>query len=943
MVQRKVSNKFGIQADHVKSETRLANRKPSSYDGKSRGPDMKKKMKRSRSIKLSDIESLRSSSSSTLKQSISQPGKPPPLNVKTTAAIAASQKQIPARTTYGSPNYMKGTSSSEARKESSQVSAKRSSANSKSKLGSGPSNKPARTLTKSSSLKLVRTLTKTPSFKHVRAGSKKCSRVVLCADVNAQRATCSSTLKDSKFPDYLVLNLGGTEVEGTSVTKVCPYTYCSLNGHHHKPLPPLKCFLSARRRMLKTQKSFKLEALSPREVKPAGEKMEGVDAGQVVFYNKPAYSEGDLNSSPPSPPMQEGGIDFFIKTYAKGKIENNESIHGDFHEAEVEQSNKEQISEDLSAGSPRSEIDFKENLEQYSEIASMGANNMEGIPEKEKVEDLDKDYSAIAAQTEGVLHVASDFKNKSNDSSEESGSISEASNMEWEEGQFPALEIDTEAVDSMKNENESNFDHGYSSDIENQDLRGEPIAKSDNTVVYGSEKIQADEIFEEESACSETRLEDSDCEVDGTPQNLEIIESGQLSESDRESTTEDAETHLIRVMIASAWTEDPIVEPKTSIEERSRIPEAMNDIPGIGPQVGDVENYCIPEEQQKNKSLQNDDLAVWLQKQMSDSSLNSDETDQVITDEDYIESHENVDSKTDQNVVIGEYALEQEKPNCEAGDHMKGKEQVTVTKRSIGVQVPNDLFEAYQDGVNIDDNQNHNIIDPGLLENSAEDSNSSPFLVDEIIPAENQEQQTECKNEGSNVAENQNILDSEEESDSSMNKISLAESAVGEVEKMEVDDSSQSETTETLLLTGAETITKLKSTSLPLKSKSNHKLSITDGNQKWTIRSKRPATNEEEMRNFNPREPNFLPVVPDPDAEKVDLKHQMTDERKNSEEWMVDYALRQAVTKLAPARKRKVALLVEAFETVIPVPKFDIHLRDSSATFAPGRPIQACS
>lgn len=941
MVQRKVSNKFGIQADHVKSEKRLANLKPSSYqyqDGKNRGTDMKKKMKRSRTIKLSDIESLRSSSSSsTLKQNITQPGKPPPLDVITTAAIATQQKQTPVKTTYGSPNYMKGTSSSEARKESSQVSSRRSSTNSKSKLGSCPSNKPNRSLTKSSSLKLVRTLTKTPSFKLVRAGSKKCSRVVLCADVNAQSATCSSTLKDSKFPDYLVLNPGGTEVEGTSVTKVCPYTYCSLNGHHHKPSQPLKCFLSARRRMLKTQKSCKLEALSPREVKPAGEEMEGVDAGQVVFYNKSAYSEGDLDCSPRSPPMQEGGIDFFIKIYAKSKLENNESFYGDFHEAEVEQSNKEQISEDLAAGSPRSAIDFEENIEQYSEIASMGADNVEAIPEEEKVEDPDKDYSVISVQTEGVLHVGSDFEDESNDNSEENGSISDSSNMDWEVGQFPTLEIDTEADDSMKDENESKFDDGHSSDIENHDLHGEPITQSDSIVVYGSKKIQADEIFEEESECSETLQGDGDCEVDGSHKNLEIIESGQMSESDRESTTKDAETHLIGFMITSTWTEDPIVEPKTSIEEKSRIPEAVNEIPGFGPQVGDVENYHTPGDQQKDKSLQDDDLIVWLQKQMSDSLLNSDETDQVVTDEDYSESQENVDSKTDQNVAIGEYALEQEKPNCKAGDHMEEKEQVAVTKRSTGVQVPNDLFEAYQDDVNIDDCQNLNIIDP------AEDSNTSPVLVDEIIPAENQEHQTECKDEGINVAENQSIFNSEEESDSSMYKIGLPENAVGEVEKMEVEDSSQSETTETLLLTGAETIPKLESTSLPLKSKSNHKLSIIDGNKKWTIRSKRPATDEEEMRKFNPREPNFLPMVPDPDAEKVDLKHQMTDERKNSEEWMVDYALRQAVTKLAPARKRKVALLVEAFETVIPVPKFDTHLRHSSATFAPARPMQACS
>ncbi|KAK4253800.1 hypothetical protein QN277_010429 [Acacia crassicarpa] len=96
------------------------------------------------------------------------------------------------------------------------------------------------------------------------------------------------------------------------------------------------------------------------------------------------------------------------------------------------------------------------------------------------------------------------------------------------------------------------------------------------------------------------------------------------------------------------------------------------------------------------------------------------------------------------------------------------------------------------------------------------------------------------------------------------------------------------------------------------------------------------------MRKFNPREPNFLPLVPDPEAEKVDLKHQMMDERKNAEEWMVDYALRQTVTKLAPARKRKVALLVEAFESVNPISKCETHMRNKSS-FSHPRPIQACS
>ena len=119
----------------------------------------------------------------------------------------------------------------------------------------------------------------------------------------------------------------------------------------------------------------------------------------------------------------------------------------------------------------------------------------------------------------------------------------------------------------------------------------------------------------------------------------------------------------------------------------------------------------------------------------------------------------------------------------------------------------------------------------------------------------------------------------------------------------------------------------------------------TSKNWKGAIRRKRPVEDDDdEMRKFNPREPNFLPLVPEPEPEKVDLRHQMMDERKNAEEWMLDCALRQVVTKLAPARKKKVALLVEAFETVMPVAEYEAHMRKrNSSAFPHARRIQACS
>ncbi|KAI4341240.1 hypothetical protein MLD38_025988 [Melastoma candidum] len=53
------------------------------------------------------------------------------------------------------------------------------------------------------------------------------------------------------------------------------------------------------------------------------------------------------------------------------------------------------------------------------------------------------------------------------------------------------------------------------------------------------------------------------------------------------------------------------------------------------------------------------------------------------------------------------------------------------------------------------------------------------------------------------------------------------------------------------------------------------------------------------------------------DAETVSLRHQSIEERKRSKEWMLDYALSQAVSKLDQEQKRRVSLLVETFEKIV--------------------------
>ncbi|CAL4972136.1 unnamed protein product [Urochloa decumbens] len=113
--------------------------------------------------------------------------------------------------------------------------------------------------------------------------------------------------------------------------------------------------------------------------------------------------------------------------------------------------------------------------------------------------------------------------------------------------------------------------------------------------------------------------------------------------------------------------------------------------------------------------------------------------------------------------------------------------------------------------------------------------------------------------------------------------------------------------------------------------------------------ARRRRTSEEggkQMRPFKPKPPNFLPSETGPGAEKVDLRHLTADDRRTAEEWMVDYALRKAVKKLARAQKRKVEMLVQAFETVLPTvanEKKQQEEDDDKASFTLTRPSQACS
>ncbi|KAM1469056.1 hypothetical protein ACFX15_039191 [Malus domestica] len=912
MVQRKVPNKLGIQADHDKFEKRFSSLKTSSQfqDGKHRGADLKKKkMKKARSIKLSDVESLRSS---PLRKNLSQPGRPPPqpLNVPNTAA--SPQKQPLTKTTYGSPNYMKPTSCSHARKDQNRKNS------GSSKLGSA-SSKPERSLARTSGLQLVRTLMKSPSFKPVRASAKKTSRVALCADVNVQRATCSSTLKDTKFPDYLTISPGGTEAEGTSIMKVCPYTYCSLNGHHHSPVLPLKSFLSARRRSLKTQKMMKLQALSPHGAKRSNDGIKEIDLQKMLFDENEKIAE------------KEAALDFFVEFYATNEEDGTEAIGrkagADFvgeqevyegpafpndasDEAETENYANNLVVENPSDRSP------------YSESESEG-ESFEEFPAEDQKEDADEDYGALSDQEDnstGSCLKESDSEDLS--STEMDYSSSESIDMEWEEGQFATTVLgDYESVPNA----------GCSTKIQDTDKQEESLINSDAMKGNSDNMIQDYYgVLQNDGDVSEQDVIKQNFEIQESEQEYERWSYDQLSytEDSFEGGSELSETDCIEISSTEEPTEE-LTGTGEEIQEQNECFEAEDH--EIGSHLGHVEsNYTIVEtdeasENQPNNTFHEDETSTLTGDRISIPSQDSCDTDDAEADEGCNGSHDKENSETNQNVAPGDFGLEPELPTGVPENQMEATEQIGDVKPSPEIQLSDSLHdasEADEDAVKVDDYDNGKKTEPFQHNDIAEYGNLSKGKY------------TKPKISSSH--------ESEDQSDLRLKKSDIFGNNTGEPDNMEVENNSEPEATKNFN-------TANNSISPGMKRKfseaaSNFDQELPNTYNYWKrIKCKKLNMDGEEQRKFHPREPNYLPLVPDPEPEKVDLRHQIIDNKKNTDEWMLDYALQQAVTKLAPARKKKVALLVAAFETVMPAPKVEKHLRHTSTGFSHARPMQACS
>ncbi|TMX00464.1 hypothetical protein EJD97_000777 [Solanum chilense] len=780
MVQKKVLNKLSIKTDHItKANNQIMNHKPSfpmsqNHDTiKNRKAELKKKMmKKSGKTKLLEYEI--SNSPKNFRKYVPQPGKPPPSTTNSSTPTKRQHQQQQQQQSTCTPNYMKSTSSSVARKEQSQVSSRSPQTYSKScsrknssnsKLGSASSvNKPIRSL-----------LARTPSFKPTRVSS--CSPIVMYDDFQVERATCSSTLKEVKFPSYLELSPGGTESDGTSVFKVCPYTYCSLNGHHHPPLPPLKSFLSARRRTLKNQRSFKLGCVSPRRAN---------HRGLSLSHNVPKQIERTTEKV--APLTNEDEKEFFVEIYSNEK-EETKSVD-DYYITDSSATDLVPSNEGIEVAADDSE----DNLDQKREALCPNEGASDMVRE-------DVDFESLSIHTDIEMEATAEELE------------SEASDMDWDVEKYYAYSEDETGSISD--------DIDPITFVDDSVISEEITGKSSNPELLSENTLE--EFFDKESIISGTSYAYDDSESICSHTEFDIDECVEVSE-DTTLTSLD-----VNFILDGVDSETATMDYQAAVKAE--------------------ETFCLEDEistpHEESVTPQDDDAAALTGYQELNVCYLHEVLDETCKDN---EKH------LDENIVVKMEETETKTDCCEQG-----------SENSHGDNAQQLVVEA-------------DLKDESDKSHQAEDGSENASGV-------------EADQTGEACVEKQN-----------QNKDNKTHAKYDSSEEM------------------SERYKNLRG-----------------------IARRNDSKEPEESRDFNPRPPNFLPLEPDPDAERVDLKHQMIDDRKNAEDWMLDFALRRAVDKLAPARKRKVALLVEAFETVLPTSKWEPHLRRSASGFTHPRPIQACN
>ncbi|XP_062231267.1 uncharacterized protein LOC133928794 isoform X2 [Phragmites australis] len=980
------------------------------------------------------------------------------------------------------PNYMRATSSSDAK------------GGHRARLG------PA---TASASPKRRR-----PAVRVVTKGKVLFPEVPGCSGSGPGRATCSSTMKEAKFPDTLDLAPGATDVEGPAAMRVCPYTYCSLNGHAHAPAVPLLSFLASRRRLIKTQQRMKLKGASAFR-KKSGDKNGGAGAKVAPLIDEEAVGDffvevyagprvsSDMSCSDMSLDEMDATVRRmeFVMFDRCGADEENEKgkdlavcrdaerlprleerrdacrdsssecsgadIAGDFvelpwmryHGYEYDILDDEILEEQRVRNEEAGEAEISEEQEDEEGTSGRSADECdEDAGEEQEANDEEKSSNPpgeteIVTEQESVVcrvEACEELDGRDEDNildtvchgepSAGQGTAEEKLSEDVYKSAIPDQEVagkaDTILEESCKEETSADREakddecsvesDGESEVTEEQDVKDEESTPDDGSEMeisedtissdgcreYFSEEVTsravlADDVFEqydsiaddntandvfEQHGCPANAQNDAKKELGITTSNLEVdseetaidqqtnqdgtvdgtkddrkeleITTYKLEEASEESDTAQAsnpdgiptcvnygaqmEPEITICKLKDASEESGVTQ-ESSINDNA---EYVTDGAGMGLEITRCKlEYASEETGIDQETVEDDDSACVSDDAQNDLEIteckSEDTFKEPVTIQEVDESDiaANVSSAAQNESELTKCIIGQEADHDDCSAYVtegSQNESEVTTRESEGAQEESDAVKEEEDEVNTAGSLKRSEITAcesgGASEKSAMPQEADGH--DNTIDASDSAQKditmpkldacddihvTEETNQLFNVQIPEHKYDCTAEGHAEPQNISAE---FTDAKEPSIDDICGAFSG--MNLKGDVYFDPAESTTCP-----RNKLIIS--------RRRRTPEEEEYIRGFNPRPPNFLPLELDPDAEKVDLKHQMMDERKNAEEWMIDYALRRAVTNLAPAQKKKVELLVQAFETVLP------HDEDGKKSITPTRPVLACN
>ncbi|KAL3637194.1 hypothetical protein CASFOL_019493 [Castilleja foliolosa] len=823
-----------------------------------------------------------------------------------------------------SPNYLKATSCSQGKKMPFSESSPNDKNSSKSKSAS---------LGSSSLRNVRRVLIKKTSFKPKR-GLMNYSKV--SEDVAVTRATYSSTLRDSKFPEYVKLRSRGVKSEKKSATEICRYHHCSLHGHCHGAIDGTVS--QPKRSLLKKRRSLRKQKSVIPKTAPGGEKRnfdenkdfrknEVITNVEQLNQDYKVFGDGYENK------MQE--LDFLEVAF--GETSFPERAYKENLETSSKYSSYEQY-----GYCPRCSCDSCRNRQQVTtnpRIADEDSSSREivfSIDQKPNEQAgnyiLDEKSNNKDCPETPVNYNESTEKNTQFSSSSNSRTPSDV-NSEEEQDSSPAgdftlsKETNPHAQESIKRQFSKpmhtsmwNLIHQHMSTNLAVEPTNKPLESVENSFVENeSTNSSSDLSGDSENREIELRKVLAIKLVREAIEKILLPEVQDQSSDDQSVTSESTpKAEILGMNQTGAFTEENLTECKAADKNESNVSSNPKQESLISDtEIKKDENVTVKRPEKKAPKHWSN-LKKWIvlqrfirelekvkkfnPKKPNPLPLNPDpEAEKVNL------RHLTVDGKRNTEEWMLDYALRQAVSQLAPTQKkkvallVKAFETVAPTKED-DPQTQSRIPSLKPDEPKSQDVQETVIFNPveGKTEESGACVQKDHIKMWHMI----------YQHVVSNIAEKvgNQFLDGDEEDNETSEKNRV------------LDDMNSGFTKSDALKLVKEAVDKILVPEIE-DAKAEESRSKNWGKLKRLMLLKRSIRALEKARKEKPQEHRLVHETSDRELEKIDLRRQMMDERKKAEQWMVDYAVQHIVTKLTPARKRRVCMLVEAFEAVVPLPE----------------------